>query len=60
MTGVKIKGTIKAINIRGDTMKLAIELPLENPNATFLLPLLNEEVSIVFTDPQTKLPLEEE
>ena len=45
MSEVKIKGTIKAINIRG---------------ATFLLPLLNDEVTIVFPDPQAKLPLEEE
>jgi hypothetical protein len=60
MAEAEIKGEIKGIGIKEGTMKLTIESPLNEPSMTFLLPLLNRQISMIFTDHQTMLPLEEE
>ena len=60
MADVELKGEIKGISIKEGTMKFSIEAPLNEPSITFLLPLLNKQISMMFTDHQTQLPLEAE
>ena len=58
MAKAEIKGEIKAFSIKEGTMKLTIESPLDVPGMTLILPLLNKQISMIFTDHQTTLPLE--